>query len=623
MSRLVLYFEILAFFSFLSVPLYAQNITWQRLALPNNESSIADLYSSGDQLCIATPDNLYVISDIGDPFLPQFDLPEDEKISAIACGTDYHLIGTTKGNIYRATPLQDNGAWMLDIGVQEGEVGDRVSDALQVGRRVYAARRGFPVMYWDIGASWSFARNQRGENLIPSLLVSGFATDGRDIYAASADHGVLKRQMDGSWLTINGEEASRLPADVSQVFIMDGDFYVGTEEQGIYWSDSGGNAWLQRNGVEGAMIDNQRIRAISGQHGRVYAGTAGGTIFASADHGESWMNVSGADEGRLGTGAVVSLVSHQGLLIAGGGLGLYIGRETEMCDDNYDNDGDGFANCADSDCHESPACQDLTVEECQDGQDNDRDLLTDCDDNDCSQAHNCIAACQQDSDGDGTVDCDDLCVEDPTKQAPLVCGCGVPETDTDNDASPDCRDECPNNPQKTGPDVCGCGSPDVDSDGDGTLDCQDACPANAAFVANTDADGDGILDCNDGCIDDPLKMIPGICGCGTPDLDTDQDGTFDCVDACPNDAQKIAAGQCGCGEPEQTPCVELEPPVPHLIQEICNDRVDNDGDTQVDCDDADCKDNQVCDAAAAESPDDKGTPATSASGGGCILMKLQ
>jgi hypothetical protein len=60
------------------------------------------------------------------------------------------------------------------------------------------------------------------------------------------------------------------------------------------------------------------------------------------------------------------------------------------------------------------------------------------------------------------------------------------------------------------PGICGCGKPDIDSDGDGKLDCLEACP------------------------NDANKTEPGICGCGVPDIDSDTDGVMDCVDNCPN-----------------------------------------------------------------------------------------
>ncbi|HET8933481.1 MAG TPA: hypothetical protein VFN67_08585 [Polyangiales bacterium] len=41
---------------------------------------------------------------------------------------------------------------------------------------------------------------------------------------------------------------------------------------------------------------------------------------------------------------------------------------------------------------------------------------------------------------------------------------------------------------------------------------------------------------SDLCPDDPDKLAPGSCGCGSPDTDSDADGTLDCNDVCPNGA---------------------------------------------------------------------------------------
>ncbi|MDZ4774781.1 MAG: GEVED domain-containing protein, partial [Planctomycetota bacterium] len=62
-----------------------------------------------------------------------------------------------------------------------------------------------------------------------------------------------------------------------------------------------------------------------------------------------------------------------------------------------------------------------------------------------------------------------------------------------------------------------------------------------------DSDLDGTPDCLDLCPLDPLKIAPGICGCGVADTDTDGDGTPNCNDLCPLDPLKIAPGICGCG----------------------------------------------------------------------------
>jgi len=194
--------------------------------------------------------------------------------------------------------------------------------------------------------------------------------------------------------------------------------------------------------------------------------------------------------------------------------------------------------------------------------DTDGDGTIDCDDG-CPLDPNKIVpgpcgcgVADTDTDGDGTADCIDGCPTDPLKIAPGICGCGTADTDTDGDGTPDCNDGCPADPLKVAPGVCGCGVADTDTDGDSTPDCNDGCPLDpfkiapgvcGCGVADTDTDGDGTADCNDGCPLDPLKVAPGACGCGVADTDTDGDGTLDCNDGCPNDPFKVAPGACGCG----------------------------------------------------------------------------
>ncbi len=48
-----------------------------------------------------------------------------------------------------------------------------------------------------------------------------------------------------------------------------------------------------------------------------------------------------------------------------------------------------------------------------------------------------------------------------------------------------------------------------------------------------DTDGDGVGDLCEDCPLDPLKLEPGLCGCGTPDTDDDGDGFIHCFDNCP------------------------------------------------------------------------------------------
>jgi hypothetical protein len=91
-------------------------------------------------------------------------------------------------------------------------------------------------------------------------------------------------------------------------------------------------------------------------------------------------------------------------------------------------------------------------------------------------------ACWGDRDGDGILDCEDGCPDDPNKTEPGPCGCGIPDTDTDTDGTPDCIDGCPDDPDKTEPGICGCGVPE-DACGDSQQSIPGIlCPALATLT---------------------------------------------------------------------------------------------------------------------------------------------
>lgn len=129
---------------------------------------------------------------------------------------------------------------------------------------------------------------------------------------------------------------------------------------------------------------------------------------------------------------------------------------------------------------------------------------------------------------------------------------------------------------------------------------QESCPASAikdapgkcgCHTLDVDKDGDGSADCNDECDNDPNKVEQGQCGCGVEDKDEDEDGVASCFDECDKDAYKTEPGLCGCGKPD----IDLG---------------DRDGDGTINCKDK-CPDDPaktspgICGCGAVDNPTDK------------------
>lgn len=123
--------------------------------------------------------------------------------------------------------------------------------------------------------------------------------------------------------------------------------------------------------------------------------------------------------------------------------------QAELCSDGVDNDGDGYADCDDSDCGGAWCPETL----CFDGLDNDEDSFVDCGDPDCLGVGDCqidgkgekeqeICNDGIDNNGNGLIDC-----ADPDCARATRCG--------DESSSSTCSDA-------------------FDNDGDGLIDCLDS-----------------------------------------------------------------------------------------------------------------------------------------------------
>ncbi len=138
-----------------------------------------------------------------------------------------------------------------------------------------------------------------------------------------------------------------------------------------------------------------------------------------------------------------------------------------------------------------------------------------------------------DRDGDGILDRDDQCPDDPEDFDGFQDGDGCPDLDNDKDGILDVSDQCPNEAEDFDgfEDQDGC--PDRDNDKDGILDINDKCP-------NVPEDFDGLGD-EDGC----------------PEDDFDGDGILDNSDKCPRVPENKNGYQDEDGCPDEMPSITL------------------------------------------------------------------
>ncbi|MFA6099667.1 MAG: hypothetical protein WC750_02165 [Patescibacteria group bacterium] len=216
----------------------------------------------------------------------------------------------------------------------------------------------------------------------------------------------------------------------------------------------------------------------------------------------------------------------------------------EICDDNYDNDGDNKVDCADPTCVSFPACQ--CVSGVYMG-----DPCTVIGMYDCSHTRRCTCA---------------LVWGDPSNPGGYYCL--QAEICTDN----------------------------VDNDGDGKIDCKDPdCTGNSACPEicydHVDNNGDGKVDCEDPqCVGTAScnELCDGIDNNGINGIDETFEcplGSLDptCTTSCGTQGQRTCGTGCHWGT--------CNPP---LHETACNDTKDDDCDGLVDCYDPDCWGTATC-----------------------------
>jgi hypothetical protein len=133
-------------------------------------------------------------------------------------------------------------------------------------------------------------------------------------------------------------------------------------------------------------------------------------------------------------------------------------------------------------------------------------------------ASNGCTVAENDLDGDGVLNDDDLCPETPFGQTIDRSGCSDFQLDSDGDGANDAIDQCPHTPAGSEVDAAGCTlvapAADTDLDDDGVPNDLDLCPTTAEN-AEVDSTGCSVQGGLGGSQPEPMETCgAGACGSG-------------------------------------------------------------------------------------------------------------
>ena len=289
------------------------------------------------------------------------------------------------------------------------------------------------------------------------------------------------------------------------------------------------------------------------------SGTKGGSGGKSgaAGKGGSAAGKGGSDAGQGGTSAGTSAGTGQ----------ASVENTDELCSDGKDNDDNGFADCGDINCVNSPdvtVCKqgaggdpfggggtsgsgENTVALCTDGKDNDGNKYIDCNDKGCC----------------GIVDCSD--------EPASYCGkgnAGGSSGGTKENTAALCKDG-------------------KDNDGDGFKDCDDYDCCDLETCGSTTACGKQGGTGGSGGSSSGKENTVALCSDGK---DNDGDKFIDCddYDCCDVASCSTTKPQSKCATKGTGGSGGTSSGTKEATLALCTDGTDNDGDSFVDCDDYDC-----------------------------------
>jgi len=256
-----------------------QGETWSSLGLLN--SIVYTVAIHGAYIFAGTDGSAYRSGDNGETWVPiNSGFIYHEYVYSFAMVGDQLFVGTYNG-VYVSSDDGQNWSGTND-GLTETEVHSLYTCVDAKGETILLAGvNGGIFTSKDEGKNWQQTYSGwYGNTYVYGFAASANGIGGTNVYAATADHGVLLSTDYGiSWALadqgLNYGNVNTMSEDENVLF-------AGTSGDGVFSSSDGGNTWTS-SGLEGGYVASMAFNGSA-----LLAATLKG-VFRSTDHGVSWI----------------------------------------------------------------------------------------------------------------------------------------------------------------------------------------------------------------------------------------------------------------------------------------------------------------------------------------------
>lgn len=250
-----------------------QGLTWNTPGVLNS-SEIRALSANGDTLIAATPNYLFLSTDLGSNWIDITNgLVASNITSALLIGSSI-FVATDGGGLFFSSNF--GSTWSS---INAGLTSLTIYSIHANGANIYACSDNGVFSSNNNGTSWSLISTGL------SGYFNGVTFSGSKIVICGSSGVFISSNNGTSWTTINPVVFNLFP---QCLLSWQGNLFLGLDGNGIYSSQNEGVSWAEKN----TGLFSSEVFSITGNSTDIYAGVPTGGVFHSTTNGTNWVKAN-------------------------------------------------------------------------------------------------------------------------------------------------------------------------------------------------------------------------------------------------------------------------------------------------------------------------------------------